>query len=70
MRTLVRINGHTGYVDIPTENDAPNPYVPNAPNLRNKYLLEMEITESPDWEAGRVVGMLFTRDQVEILEVS
>lgn len=70
MRTLVRINGHTGYVDIPVENNTPNPYITNFANQRNKYFLEMEITESPDWEAERVVGMVFSRGQVEILEES
>jgi hypothetical protein len=67
MRTLVQISIHKGYVDIPIENDKPNPYTTNMPNSPRLYTLEMEILESPDFEVGTIQNMVFKRGQVKIL---
>lgn len=66
MQVLVRINGHTGYVEIEDN----NPYATPLEGKRGLFLLPMEITDSPDWQVGETVTMLFKRGQVEILEDS
>lgn len=70
MRTLVKISVHVGYVDIPVENEKPNPYITNYGNNPRLFALDMEIVDSPDFEAGITQQMVFSKGQVVILGAS
>lgn len=70
MRTLVQISIHKGYVDLPMEGDKPNPYATTYGGNPRLYALDMEIVESPDFEAGHIQQLVFKRGQVTILEES
>lgn len=68
MRMLARIHGNIGYVEVPVEDGVPNPFTTNYNNKPRVYALEMEMTESQDWQMGQVVTMAFKRSEIELLE--
>lgn len=70
MRTLVQIAQHKGYVDIPIENNVPNPYAVNFQGRKGQFVLMLEISEDGDFQIGKVVEVVFKYGQVQILEES